>query len=122
MSGISIGVAVVEAPKISGALITAGHAADIFSRYVFDFPEKIDVQKAFGEGDKKKKKALRKKSTEGLSNEALLVYNNLVKQEFTVDDLSALSLDGAVLLSALTELEMERFISSLPGGLYRKID
>ena len=148
----------VEAPKISGALITAGHAAeqgrdvfvvpgspadkcyegsnallrdgatplldasDIFSRYVFDFPEKIDVQKAFGEGDKKKKKALRKKSTEGLSNEALLVYNNLVKQEFTVDDLSALSLDGAVLLSALTELEMERFISSLPGGLYRKID
>ncbi|MBO4733264.1 MAG: hypothetical protein J5662_02185, partial [Clostridia bacterium] len=64
----------------------------------------------------------RKKSTEGLSNEALLVYNNLVKQEFTVDDLSALSLDGAVLLSALTELEMERFISSLPGGLYRKID
>lgn len=154
MSGLSIGVAVVEAPKKSGALITASHAAeqgrdvfvipgspadkcyegsnallrdgatplldasDIFTRYIFDFPDKIDIKKAFG-GEKEQNKKAQKKSTEGLSKEALLVYNNLVLPEFTVDDLSALELDGAQLLSALTELEMEHFISSAPGGIYK---
>lgn len=157
MSGISIGVAVVEAPLKSGALITAGHALeqgkdvfvvpgcpadkcyegsnallrdgaiplldafDVFSRYIFDFPEKIDIEKAFSEGDRALKKNLQKKSVQSLSNEARLVYNNLVKPEFTVDDLSNIDIDGAALLSALTELEMEHLISALPGGLYKII-
>lgn len=155
MSGISVGVAVVEASRKSGALITAGHAleqgrdvfvvpgcpadtcyegsnallrdgaiplldtSDIFSRYIFDFPEKIDIEKAFSDDDKKTKKNSQKKSIQGLSNEARLVYNNLIKPEFTVDDLSNINIDGAALLSALTELEMEHLISSFPGGLYK---
>ncbi|MBO7520068.1 MAG: DNA-protecting protein DprA, partial [Clostridia bacterium] len=152
MSGISIGVAVVEAPTVSGALITATHAAeqgrdvfvipgrpadkyyagsnallrdgatplldasDIFTRYIPDFPEIIDVEKAFSEEKKGATQKTSKKSTEVLSKEALLVYNNLVKPEFTVDDLSNIDIDGAALLSALTELEMEHLISALPGG------
>lgn len=157
MSGISVGVAVVEAPQKSGALITAGHAleqdrdvfvvpgcpsdkryegsnallrdgaiplldaSDVFSRYIFHFPEKIDVEKAFSGDDRELKKNSQKKSVQSLSNEARLVYNNLVKPEFTVDDLLNLDIDGAALLSALTELEMEHLISSLPGGLYKII-
>lgn len=157
MSGISIGVALVEAPLKSGALITAGHAleqgrdvfvvpgcpadkcyegsnallrdgaiplldaSDVFSRYIFDFPEKIDIEKAFSEADRESKKNSQKKSVQGLSNEARLVYNNLVKPEFTVDDLSNIDMDGAALLSSLTELEMEHLISALPGGFYKII-
>lgn len=158
MSGLSVGVAVVEAPKKSGALITAEHAleqdrdvfvipgnpadkcyegsnallrdgaipllstSDVFSRYIFHFPDKINVEKAFDTDDKKLKKNSQKKSPAGLSKEALLVYNSLVKPEFTIDDLSGLDMDGAALLSAVTELEMEHCISSLPGGVYKISD
>ncbi|MBR4761622.1 MAG: DNA-protecting protein DprA, partial [Clostridia bacterium] len=153
LSGLSLGVAVIEAPLKSGALITAAHAVeqgrdvfvipggladkcykgsnallrdgaiplidtyDIFSRYIFDFPDKINVEKAFSD---EKNKKIQKKSLSGLSKEAVLVYNNLVKPEFTVDDLSGLDIDGGALLSALTELEMEHLVTSLPGGLYKK--
>ena len=88
-----------------------------FSRYIFDFPDKINVEKAFSD---EKNKKIQKKSLSGLSKEAVLVYNSLVKPEFTVDDLSGLDIDGGALLSALTELEMEHLVTSLPGGLYKK--
>ena len=159
MSGLSLGVAVVEAPEKSGALITASHAveqgkdvfvipgnpvdkaykgsnlllrdgaiplldaSDVFSKYIFNFPEQISIEKAFDESKSKVlKKNSQKKSLTGLSKEAVLVYNNLVKQEFTVDDLSLCGVSGSSLLSVLTELEMEHLIVSYPGGIYKISD
>ncbi len=109
--------------KGSNALLRDGaipllSANDIFNQYLAQFPEFIDVQMAFAEEIvpevQKKKNFLNL----GLSNEAKIVYNNLNKQKFTVDDLIDLDLGDDQLLSALTELEMEGLIKSLPGGIY----
>ena len=153
MSGLSLGVAVVEAPEGSGVIITANHAvdqgrdvfvipgnptdkaykgsnellrdgatplidaSDIFSRYIGEFPDKIDLKKAFSE----KKQKIIKKSVSGLSKEAELVYNNLNRSNFSLDDLTGLGINDAQLLSVLTELEMEHIIKPLPGGIYKII-
>lgn len=94
-------------------------ASDIFNQYIFDYAEKIDVAKAFKK-EKTEKTSLKfkKKLTLGLSNEARIVYNNLDKHKFTVDDLNSIGLTDDKLISAITELEMENLIKALPGGMY----
>ena len=156
LSGVSLGVAVIEAPEGSGAVITANHAAeqgrdvfvipgrptqseykgsnallrdgasvlldasDIFLKYITMYPDKIDIERAYRKTDNKPlKKSSQKKLPLSLSKEALMVYNNIVKQEFNVEDFSDTEMDASLLLSALTELEMEHVIKSLPGGNYR---
>ena len=49
------------------------------------------------------------------------MYNNLNAQKFTADDLIGLEISDNELISALTELEFEQIIKSLPGGIYEKI-
>lgn len=61
---------------------------------------------------------LKESSLESLSKEAKIVYNNLNKQKFTVDDLIGLEVKDEDILSALTELEVDGFIKALPGGYY----
>lgn len=159
MAGLSLGVAVIEAPEISGTLITASHAADqgkdvfvvpgnpvdkehkgsnallrdgaiplldasdIFCRYIADFPEKINIENAYKDQNSKKlKKNSQKNSIANLSKEAQLVYNSLDKSEFMIDDLSGLGIDSGTILSAVTELEFEHLIKSLPGGTYKISD
>lgn len=114
--------------KGSNALLRDGalpllDANDVFNQYISQFPDKINIKKAFEESDffethvKKEKK-----SNIGLSKEAEIVYNNLNKQKFTADDLLDLGLSGDDLIAAITELEIEQIIRALPGGIYEIID
>lgn len=98
-------------------------AVDIFNQYINQFPEQIDIKKAFSIDETvKKDKNLIKKSQLGLSNEAKIVYNNLNSQKFTADDLLNLNLSDDEILSALTELEIEGLVKALPGGIYEIIN
>lgn len=98
-------------------------ANDVFNQYIASFPDKIDVEKAYNinfentSGEK-----ISKKIQLGLSKEAEIVYNNLVKAKFTADDLLELGLEDEQLIAALTELEIEGAIKALPGGSYELIN
>ena len=104
-------------------------ASDIFNEYIHRFPDKINIERAYEGsilGDKKESKCEKiennqKKFVETLSNEAKIVYNQLDKQKFYPDEISAEGLSSSQLLSALTELEMEFLIKAVPGGMYEKL-
>lgn len=113
--------------KGSNALLRDGaipllDAADIFNQYITKFPEQIDIEKAFAEDNSPKEKKIKKNLNITLSNDAQIVYNNLNKLKFTVDDLIDLSLSDDALLSSLTELEIEGLIKAMPGGAYEVIN
>lgn len=114
--------------KGSNALLRDGafpllEAEDIFNQYVSKFPEKIDIEKAYVEDiSVNNGQKISKKSQLGLSNEAEIVYNNLVNAKFTADDLLNLGLSDDELISALTELEIEHIIKAKPGGSYELIN
>lgn len=113
--------------KGSNALLRDGaipllNATDIFNQYISAYPDKIDIEKAFAEETVKTEKISQKNLQSGLSNEAKIVYNNLNKLKFTVDDLLDLNLSDDQLLSSLTELEIEGLVRALPGGMYEVIN
>ena len=64
---------------------------------------------------------IQKNYAEGLSKEAQIVYNYIDIEKFTADDLLGCKLSDDEILTALTELEMEQLIKTLPGGMYKKI-
>lgn len=120
----------LECYKGSNKLLRDGatpliEAADIFNEYLTHYPDKIDIKRAY----EKEKTALtpenennnenfQKKSAEGLSKEAKIVYNYLNKQQFTADDIFGTNLSDDDIISALTELEIEHYIKAVPGGSY----
>ena len=120
--------------KGSNALLRDGakpllDISDIFGEYITRFPDKINIEKAFENPkiiNKKPKEEIKiekneKKLPQTLSNNAKIVYNHLDKQIFFPEDIDIPNLSNNMLLSALTELEMEFLIKSLPGGKYEKL-
>ncbi len=112
--------------------------SDILNEYIPVFPEKINVARAYeeikkvspkpseNEENKSRKPEISKEKTEinknlsieTLSNEAKIVYNCIDKHKFYPEEIKTDKLTASQILSALTELEIEMLIHSLPGGCY----
>ena len=117
--------------KGSNALLRDGakpliDMSDIFNEYIPRFPDKIDVKRAYsaqtGAADKKEKEPVHKNlSNETLSKNAKIVYNHLDKHKFYPEEIKDTGLGAGEILSALTELEVELLIRSLPGGCYEML-
>lgn len=104
------------------------NASDVFNVYFAKFSEKLDLEKAFEpikwkkvEKTEEKVIKIEKNYAEGLSKEAEIVYNYIDMDKFTADDLLGCKLSDDEILTALTELEMEQLIKTLPGGMYKKL-
>lgn len=103
-------------------------ASDVFNAYISEFRDKLDLEKAFQPIKRPKTQKISEKIvkieknyTEGLSKEAQIVYNYIDMDKFTADDLLGCKLTDDEILTALTELEMEQLIKTLPGGMYKKL-
>lgn len=118
--------------KGSNALLRDGakpliDMSDIFSEYIPRFPDKIDLKRAYGKEkdtpEKQETKPVHKKlSNETLSKQAKIVYNHLDKHKFYPEEINNTGLSTDEILAALTELEIELLIRSLPGGCYEMLE
>ncbi len=129
--------------KGSNKLIRDGASAlldtgDIFQEYIVRFPDKIFPEKAFAtqvvmtaESKEKtsaktgpetaelpRKEKIKKNITDNLSKTAKIVYNQLDKQIFLIDEIDCGQLSLGEVLAAVTELEIFGYIEALPGGRY----
>lgn len=102
--------------------------SDVFNVYISEYCDKLDLEKAFQPIKRSKTQKTEQKITkiqknyaEGLSKEAQIVYNYIDMEKFTADDLLSCNLSDDEILTALTELEMEHLIETLPGGMYKKL-
>lgn len=113
-------------------------ANDVFDEYIAVFPDKINREAAFAqnirtniestekptaktrktEEKKTEIKKIKKNITDNLSKTAKIVYNQLDKPIFLVDEINCTDLSFSQILSAITELEILGYIEALPGGRY----
>ena len=112
-------------------------ANDVFFEYINAFPHKINPEKAFRQNakmseekpkeaspnklvaqvDKKLEQKSKKIIANNLSKNAKIVYNQLDKPIFMLDEINC-TLTANEMLAAVTELEILGYIEALPGGRY----
>ena len=106
--------------------------ADIITEYLPQFPHKIKPEKAYSvnismnqaniseKQPEKPKNAEKTKKIiqDSLSKNAKIVYNQLDKQIFYIDDICCDELTASQIIAALTELEIYGYIEAKPGGRY----
>lgn len=147
ISGLSMGVILVEAGRNSGALHTARHAMEQ-NREVFALPGRVDSESSFGCLDLIRDGAtlirgvddvlsalgplvapVQRNATEvvhrpaelQLSDQQRMILNFVTNEPVAVDEvMRAAGIETSRVLSTLTILEMKRLIRRLPGGFVQR--
>lgn len=143
ISGISLGVVLIEAGRSSGALHTARHAMEQ-NREVFAMPGRVDSDASLGCLDlirdgatlirnvddvlaalgplvdpikRTPEETVRKPAELTLSDQEKTILNLISAEPTAVDEvIRAANIEASRVLSTLTVLEMKRLVRRLPGG------